>query len=69
MFCKGWMEHPADLLPQPSEELNTVFEVKEEGGWKQVEDKEALDLQGKVYLDGSFTPHLLKGLGRAGWGM
>eukprot|EP00972_Heterocapsa_arctica_P114006 16440225-Heterocapsa_arctica.AAC.1 len=69
LYCKGWFEHPTDQLPLPSEALNTAFQVKEGDNWVQVEDKQALDVQGQVYLDGSFTPHLLKGLGRAGWGM
>eukprot|EP00972_Heterocapsa_arctica_P032163 4738524-Heterocapsa_arctica.AAC.1 len=35
LYCKGWIDHPADQLPKPSDALNTVFEVKEGGIWKQ----------------------------------
>eukprot|EP00972_Heterocapsa_arctica_P060602 8939885-Heterocapsa_arctica.AAC.1 len=40
-----------------------------EGSWLEVEDKQALNAQGQIYLDGSFIPHLLQGFGRAGWGL
>ena len=68
LYTRGLFAHPADRLPLPTEATESVLEVHGERGWETVGSAAELGFKGEIFTDGSFRPHMLRGMGRAGWG-
>ena len=68
LYTRGLFAHPADRFPPPTEATESVLEVHGKSGWEPVSSAAELGLKGDVFTDGSFRPHMLRGMVRAGWG-
>ena len=68
LFERGLFAHPAEGLSAGPDDRDYVLQVSQDGNWQDVHSADQLDFRGDIFIDGSFFPHVLKGLGRAGWG-
>ena len=68
LFERGLFAHPAEGLVAGQDDRDYVLQVSQDGNWQDVHSADQLDFRGDIFTDGSFFPHVLRGLGRAGWG-
>ena len=57
LYTMGVMQHPAEIMPRPSDRLVDIWSGPGEGS----------RLDGDVYIDGSCDPHPVQGCSRASW--
>ena len=68
LFERGLFAHPAEGLVAGRDDRDYVLQASQDGDWEDAHSADQLGFRGDIFTDGSFFPHVLRGLGRAGWG-